>query len=344
MNNNFINNKYINSICICNIKLMDDNVVTLFPCEHILHTDCIYTINGNNMRKPIDKYVCPLCGIKITDIKTFSEIKALRYDRTYDRTYERTYYQNYIDLVSLKGIKSGSINYMNLLKNTPFLLSSYYYFKSITSVDELNYLMDILIKTLNIQINIINPEKIINRRKVIISNQSTHLDGLIIYKIFKCGFVGINKMKKIELLQQIIKFIPFVFLDRGHGIRGHDNRIRESNNIEKMRKHLLHNDLCIFPEGMISNTHTLVQFRSGFTKLDTIVQPIIIKCDPAINDTNSMIYLMKGLSQSKIIVNVTILDPIYPPFASNVVESIRHDMARIGNFALSRVSNRDIID
>ena len=51
---------------------------------------------------------------------------------------------------------------------------------------------------------------------------------------------------------------------------------------------------------------------------------------------------MKIASRQKEIIEVHILDPVYPPFDDQKIETIRQLMANRGGMVLSRVSNKDI--
>ena len=48
------------------------------------------------------------------------------------------------------------------------------------------------------------------------------------------------------------------------------------------------------------------------------------------------------IAEPEIIVDVHILDMEYPPFNDEKIKNIREKMAKVGNFKLSRVSNRDV--
>ena len=141
--------------------------------------------------------------------------------------------------------------------------------------------------------------------------------------------------KDIWYLKHLINLLPLLLIDRG----------KTSNTVEKLKEFVdTKRSLCLFPEGIMTHQNTLSTFRTGAFMTGHPVQPIILKYKPYIYDTSMNNYITKLFSQEKITVTMTILDIEQPPFDNNKIEMIRHKMAKAGNFALSRVSNKDVVD
>lgn len=94
--------------------------------------------------------------------------------------------------------------------------------------------------------------------------------------------------------------------------------------------------LLIFPEGMLSYYRAICKFRSGAFITGYPVQPIIIKYKQ--NIFNLLGFDM--LCQEQIDVEVYVCDPIETNGSAESIEKIRKQMATLGNFFLSDVSNR----
>lgn len=99
----------------------------------------------------------------------------------------------------------------------------------------------------------------------------------------------------------------------------------------------------ICPEGMLSGTNTIVNFRtSAFkcaTELDCDIQPIVIKY-------KQDIYNLVGsdiLNNHRVDVEIIVLDRIKTDGSIESIEQIRRSMAKVGGFQLSRVENRSLL-
>ena len=58
-------------------------------------------------------------------------------------------------------------------------------------------------------------------------------------------------------------------------------------------------------------------------------------------DTHMIKSVMKFLSNDTFSVDMIILEPVYPPFNDEMIETVRERMADAGNMLLARTSNRD---
>jgi 1-acyl-sn-glycerol-3-phosphate acyltransferase len=186
-----------------------------------------------------------------------------------------------------------------------------------------------------VSVNIKGSSNIPKGATVFISNHSNYLDFVIMFYVFKCGFLASSFVKKNWVGSKLLDIIPCLVIDRG----------AKGSSVEKIKDYLTSGkSLCIFPEGMLSNPNTLIRFRSGAFRTDHKDCPVIIKYKPFIH-YNSTRKFMKGImSRNKIDVDVSILPPQYPPFNDEKIEDIRTSMAKEGKFILSRVSNRGIKD
>ena len=95
---------------------------------------------------------------------------------------------------------------------------------------------------------------------------------------------------------------------------------------------------------MIVHPETLARFRTGAFHVNEPILPVVINYKPYVSDSSISDFLQKLASQNIINITVNILQPEHPPYGDEKIESIRRKMAKKGNMALSRVSNRDVVD
>lgn len=316
--------KKINSKCICsiNFNLISQNLVVVFPCEHIFHKNCIKS----------SKNICLFCENKILKIYSFKEIKNLVLNQK-----KTNYYQNYVDMLCVKNFSDSSEINKDILftrcNNIFLLLNQLIWINNKIDVD---HLINLLLYQCNIKLKIKNKKNIYNGKKIIISNHTSLLDAIIIFKIFGCGFLSSAVIKDIPYIYDKLKFIPLLFINRG----------KSENTVEKIKDFVQNQekDLCVFPEGFITHPNIIAQFRTGVFYSECVIQPIILKYKPLINDNDYFKFFFKIFSQNIIEVDVTILEIFEPPFNNNKIEMVRTKMAKCGNFALSRISNKDMKD
>lgn len=316
--------KIINSVCVCTKRLTDDKeIVVILPCQHLIHSICCKYID-NNLK-------CPYCNKNIKNIRTYSEIHDI-----VKKTGNRTYHQIYIDMASVSNRYEGSINFIPLLKGSLGLLDDIGALYASDNINGLNNLMFNLLDNCNLNIIVKNKHKIMPDKKVIIANHSNHLDPVIMYNIFRCGMLSsITVQNQTWIGKKLFNIFPVVGIKRNNSI----NTTKKIKNFIKNK-----GDICMFPEGLITHPKTLIRFRTGAFNMGYLVQPVVMSFEPYVHDDNPTKFIMKLYSQDKITVTVTILDAVYPPFTNYDIEKIRDDMARTNNMALSRISNRDIVD
>lgn len=318
-------NKIINSVCICGDRLYktENEFIVILPCQHLIHSECI---------KHIENVQCPYCSKHIKNIRTFSEIVDI-----IKKTNNRMYHQIYIDMMTEQSIENiDNISYSKLLINLPGVIDTLFNIIVAQDRSDFKFVMDEFLETCNIHIHVKNKEKILNNTKIIISNHVNHLDAMVIYKIFGCSFLGSSVMKDDWLGKKIINIFPTLLIKRNNS----------KNVVDTLRHYVRNNgDICIFPEGYMSHHDILCRFRTGAFHIGYPVQPVVLKYTPVLSCTGGTSeYISKIFSQNRIDITAIILDPIHPPFDKNKIEYIRNLMAQTGNLALSRISNRDIID
>ncbi len=238
-------------------------------------------------------------------------------------------------MTTVKNISARSINWIPLLKRSVGLLDDIGMLFASDNINGLDRVVLNLLNNCNINVIIRNKHKIMQNNKIIIANHCNNIDSMIIYHIFHCGFLSSTAMKETWIGKKIFNIFPIVEIKRNSS----------TDTTKKIKDFIKHKgDICIFPEGLITHPKTLIRFRTGAFHLGYPVQPVIISFDPYVHDDNTTKFIMKLYSLDKITVTVTILDPVYPPFTNYDIEKIRNDMARTNDMALSRISNRDIVD
>lgn len=321
--------KIINSVCICKSSFtFDYNLVVLLPCEHIFHEKCIDKQNRCLNRYPNE---CPFkqCNKMINKIMNFKEVKKRKCSKFYN--------QIYVDmLANIKYSDSVDRSIINMFNKIPYMINQGCILGLFNTKDYLKFAIDRSLDICGINIKITNKHKIINAPKIIISNHTTYLDPVIMYSVFKCGFLASSIINNIPIVQRLLNDVPIIKINRGE----------KSNTVNSIKKFIDQNntDICIFPEGTIGHCNTLCKFRSGAFNVGYPIQPIVIKYDPIIYDDDYKEALLKIVSVNKINVEIIVLDVEYPPFNMECIECIRYKMSKAGKLVLSRVSNQFIID
>lgn len=310
--------KIINSRCVCGLGLSwsKDKTIMLEPCEHIFHKKCINFTN------------CPICNTKIKKYYTEEDLKLVRKDSKY--------YQKYIDIVCVKNIDDKCKKDVGkFVINLPIIMDLIGRLPFSRGFDQGHDLCKDTLTLANVKLTIIGKKNIKNNNKIIIANHSSIMDFMIMFYVFKCGFLASNLIKETWIGKMVAKIIPILFIDRG----------KETNTVDKMKEYIeTQGSLCVFPEGIIVHPETLGLFRTGSFYTDQPILPVIINYQPLVSDSTIGEFLQKLASQEKIEITVKILPMEYPPFDNNKINTIRYKMAKAGNLALSRISNRDAID
>jgi 1-acyl-sn-glycerol-3-phosphate acyltransferase len=320
-------NNIINSKCSCGVGLTWKKIphVILNPCNHILHKICI-----NNIHK------CPLCHTNINLIESIEDLQKKSMNNNHS-------YQKFVDMVCVSNFDHYSkinndllvpniINLIGIMSKTPFLSG---YTDGIRACKELLCIM-------NAKIMVNGLENITKQPKVYISTHTSYIDFIVIIYILKCGFLSSSLIKESWYGRLIMNIIPLLLIKRGK---------KRSNTVEKIKKYVdRYGSICLFPEGMITHPDTIAKFRTGAFYVGHPIVPIVIKYNPVIYDIDYHTFLKKISSCDQITITVNILPQELPnmtklpPFSTKRIEEIRQKMAKVGNLALSNVSNKDICD
>jgi 1-acyl-sn-glycerol-3-phosphate acyltransferase len=172
-----------------------------------------------------------------------------------------------------------------------------------------------------------------NRKLVIISNHSHYLDSVVLYYLFRAGFVAGDFINQIDIGRIIASKLKLLIFKRGV----------DKNMVEKIKEYLEEKKkIVIYPEGAFANNETMIRFRTGAFYVGETICPVVLKYDKIIYDDDFKQMLLKILSQGNIIINVYINDFFYPPFNDEKIEEIRNYMIGVGGFEKSRVSNKTL--
>lgn len=311
-------NKIINSRCICNNGLpwIKKEVIMLYPCEHLIHLKCF------NKKKTTN---CPYCNKSIT--------KLIRHD---DFKYDKTLYQQCIDIISMSNFDGmSSINTNEFLMNLPNLISTVAQIPFTKGIKGGKELIKNIFSLNNIKINVKGLNKLKSGPKVFIANHTSHLDFLTIFYVLQTGFLASSVIRDNFVSNQLLNIIQILVIDRGNN----------KNTVEQMRQYVEQKgSICLFPEGMMTNPNTLINFRTGAFYIGYPVYPIILKYKKVVSDMSTSNFILKISSCQTETIEMSIMNPFYPPFDETKIENIRNKMAEKGNFVLSRVSNKDIKD
>lgn len=321
---NMTESKSINSKCVCGKGLIWTNAVQIMldPCEHIVHEKCF----GSQSK-------CPICNTNVKKQYTHEILKKILKKKN---NKSRNMYQKYVDMTSVMNFDNAykidnnklfinSMDLIGILSQLPFI---YGYDAGHRACKDILCLMNSRM--------IVNGSKYMNnKKKIYIANHTSYLDFIVIFYLFKTGFLSSAIIKKYWIGTQLLNIIPLLTVERG----------KDTNTVEKIRDYVKKNgSICLFPEGMISHPDTLIKFRTGAFHAGHPVQPIVIRYSPVVYDNDVNNFIKKLISDPNITINVDVLEEQYPPFDENKINNIRNKMAQAGNFALSRVSNKDITD
>lgn len=312
--------KIINSRCVCGIGLgwNRDQIIMLDPCEHMIHKKCC-----------VNFIECPICKTRIIKKYTEKKLKILAQNDT-------NYNQKYIDMICVKNTDDKcKKNMSRFIMNVPTIMDLIGRIPFSKGFDNGHKLCKNTLMLSNVKLTVIGKKNITKDNKIIIANHSSIMDFMIMFYVFKCGFLASNSVKESWLGKMISSIIPILFIDRG----------KDTNTVDKMKQYISEQgSLCLFPEGIIVHPQTLARFRTGAFHAGQPILPVVIKYKPHITDGSIGEFLQKMASQDQIHVTVHVLPLEIPPFDNQNIVDIRQKMANIGNMSLSRVSNRDAID
>lgn len=327
-----ISDKIINSRCACGSILIYTPLkqIMLDPCCHILHIKCW----KKRRNKPKGCINCPICNIKVISTATLSQLTE-NAKHIYNKDNYDELYQKYVDMISMTNFDNMYVTHKKTMIGVIDMFGIASGFPFYTSNDGEKTCSDIFC-LMNSKLVINGGENLnLNENKIYIANHTTYLDFIVIFYLLKCGFLASSALLDSWFGRRVKDIIPLLIFNRGKG----------SNTVEKMRNYI--NDIgsiCVFPEGMFTHPDTLIRFRTGAFYVGHPVQPIVMRFDPVIYDTDFGKFITKILAKPDLTIYVDILETEYPPFNPEKIEQIRHKMGKVANLACSRVSNRDIRD
>jgi 1-acyl-sn-glycerol-3-phosphate acyltransferase len=323
-----MSDKLINTRCRCGqgLNWVDKDIVVIYPCEHLQHKDCIE-----------NKKLCSVCNNFIEKIYTEDDLNNLFiHNKSLSQEEKEKYKQNYIDLLSMKNYDNLSQkSLVSTIKNMPRFFELFTQLFNSSGHNDTYELAKNMLSLINAKIKIKGKQNIYHEPKVIISNHVSYLDFIILYYIFRTGFLASKFVQESMIGKGISELLPILIIDRGSG---------KNNTTKRMARYIKKNkNLCLFPEGIFTHPKTLIKFRTGAFYTGYPVQPVIIKYNDNLSDSSIPEFIQKILSIDKTLnITVKILPVEYPPFNEQKIEEIRTKMAKSGKMYLSRVSNRDI--
>ena len=345
-NKNINNNDIIvNFSCFCSKWFKcNEKILYILPCCHVVHEKCFnehilrYQYKNFDLKdNKIRALNCPFCSKKIKIVLTEYKINT-----------KKKYYQYKIDVKSLRLDNSALINYMALPSGIIKFTSLFNKLVNAYTLEDIMNCIEYFLKYLNIKLHvhdntvnnpieikdnrIIWKNKIDNEQKlVIISNHAHYIDSVILYYLFRCGFVSSDFINHTDIGRIIVSKLKILVFRRNV----------DTNMVDKIKSYLDEQKrIVIYPEGGIINNETIVRFRTGAFYVNETICPVVIKYDKVIYDDDFKQMLLKVITQSEINVNVYINDFYYPPFDNDKIDKIRSYMAFIGKFEKSRVSNK----
>lgn len=317
-------NKIINSTCKCAriLNWVDDEVIMLNPCEHMIHAKCFEECQCGNIQS--NGQLCPYCGDSIKSITKLNDYKT-----------NPELYQKCVDILSVTNVNDMmKISYDDVLFNIPELLAIVAKGMLRTGFKTGWELSRDALKIAGVRIKVSGLEKIKPGPKVFIANHTCHLDGICILYLLRTSFLSSASIRENSLTKKLLDIVPLHTVELG---------AKSSNTVDNMRDYIEKNEsICIFPEGMFTHPSVLGRFRTGAFHIGYPIYPIVLKYQNYMSDTSILDFLLKTHSEKSEFVEFIVMDPFYPPFDDNKIELVRFAMAERGNLLLSRVSNRDI--
>ncbi len=308
-------NKELNSKCICNIRLpwKNDEIVMIYPCEHLFHEKCVKAM-----------LQCPLCKMHIT--------------RTYTLYDCNVHPQRFADMLSMSYYADMCSSNASTFIDSIFEIATFVaHIPFVHDKTDGRRMCERLFALNNITMKVHGLEKLKQEpKKVFICNHSAHLELAIIYYLFGAGFLATNIIGNSPYIDYIKNIVPLLTVSRGN----------EKMSTVKMMQDFVENNgsICVFPEGFLTHPDTICRFRTGAFHIGFPVYGIIIKYNDIVVDGYVNGFLYKLCGKRDINIDVHIIGPFYPPFNDKSINKIRYIMATKGGFVLSRVSNRDVND
>jgi hypothetical protein len=313
--------KVLNSMCYCGTGLpwKMDCVVMAYPCEHMYHEKCFQKVFDTTK-------ICKYCNKTIK-----RKITILDND---------LHHQRFADILSMTFYDNMNYNTPGRFLDSVFDVASFVArLPFANNIQDGKSLCETLLSLNNLTLKVYGLEKTkLEKNKVYICNHVAQIELVILYYLLGTGFLASSIVDGFPLIEKIKQYIPLFTFDRGI-------KNRKINIVDEMRKFVdERGSICLFPEGMMKHPDSLIRFRTGAFYIGRPLYAIIIKHNDVLSGEYINNFLYKLGAKKDINIEVHILGPYYPPFSEKMIETIRMDMAKIGNMVLSRVSNRDIRD
>ena len=371
-------NKDLNSKCSCGTGLpwIKDNIIMLYPCEHMLHEKCYIKYRDNSaytgtistqkhfpiddrsisIQRAITRVIKNKKGEIVTkpnniideeyyilDNTHFCPICHKSIEKIFMITDEDLHHQRFADMLSIS-------YYDNMSYNSPVgFIDSMFDFLSIfikslfaSNSNDGRAICEKIFSLNNLTLKVHGLDKIkLEKKKVYICNHVSQLELFILYYLLGTGFLASVAVNKDSfLMERVRKVVPLLTFNRGP-----NKKDGKMDIVEEMKKFVnKRGSICLFPEGIMKHPDALIKFRSGAFHIGYPVYSIVIRHNDIISDNYVNNFLYKLCGKKNLNIEVFINGPYYPPFDNNSIEKIRSIMAKKGNMILSRVSNRDIID
>lgn len=311
--------KNLNSRCSCSTGLpwKNDDIIMLYPCEHMLHSQCFASLKSRE---------CPLCKKSVEKIISMFD-EDIHHQRFAD-ILSMTYYDDMCSTSPYRFLDS-IFDLASLIARLPFITSR----KTGKEICENFFALN------NLTLKVYGLDKVkLEKNKVFICNHVSHIELVILYYLLGTGFLASSIVGQSKIVEQLKQVVPLLTFERG-------SKDRQINIVDEMRNFVDESgSICLFPEGLMKHPDVLVRFRSGAFHIRRPLYAVTIRHNNIISDGYINGFLYKVGGKRDMTIEVHILGPYYPPFTERDIEKIRHDMARVGNMVLSRVTNRDVVD
>lgn len=344
--------KRINVQCPSCLKRFDNttnlSACVCFPCEHLVHDtqEC----------RDLAYSTCKICNTQISD---FIHMQNLREDS-----------QSLIDLKSVVRNRPQFSRWRKFMGNMrtigtlPMICGlSFRTFMDYCGIPlccspdgewiNTRYLEKLNLKVvnlLNMHVTITGEEKLKDDSKcIVICNHSNYHDLLAVgSKYTEMGFMASPAINKFALGRAITKKYPHVMVENEttskiqEKDKGRYEEVKKGGYERIIEFFQKHKKLMICPEGMLSGTYSIVNFRtSAFrcaAELDCDIRPLVIKY-------KQDVYNLVGsdiLNNHRVDVEIIVMDRVKTNGSPESIEQIRQSMAKVGGFTLSRIENRSL--
>ncbi len=348
---NKLGTKMINIQCPLCMKRFDNTldaeICVYIPCEHLVHAEC------NQRKEPF----CDICNNGITS-------NTIKFDQLDVNDQRATDIESVIRRMPNFSAWRKFVGFTRTLRTLPMICGlSFRTFMDHCGIPlycspdrewiNMKYLEKVnlkLLNLLNIHVTIQGEEKLHDKSKcIVICNHSNYHDLLAVgSKHTGMGFVASPAINNFTLGRAITKKYPHVMVENDTTSKILDKDKTRYTEIKKsgygriIEFLKMHDKLMICPEGMLSGTNTIVNFRTSAFKcaaeLNCDIQPIVIKYAQDV-------YSLVGsdiLNNERVDVEIIVLDRVKTDGSPESIEQIRQSIANVGGLKLSRIENRSL--